>query len=451
MKGFFRYLAGMITSSRFCFGIIFLILVLTPEVDAQSGFKILHYTETSGYDHNTRQVSLAMLQNLGLNHGFTVDNDTDGSSFDSLSTLLQYAVVVFASTSGDNILTASQRSNFESYINAGGSFAGIHSASDTYRHSTADGVNTGTWDWYAELLGASVQQYPYNHVSGTPLYELSKVGTHSSTGSLPDPWAKNEEYYYWENGYYNPGNIPVLEVEQTVGPNGQVNSYDGIRPISWYRHLPGGGRSFYTALGHASANYTNDQYFISHIRDAVLWAAKVSVGGTIMTPDSQFIQSAVVSITGHNSLAVSTGMDGSYIFDATKKGNYTVAPSKSNDVVTVNGISIADILLVRAHILNNQKLSSPFKIIAADVNGSSTVTAADILQLHRIILGIDSTFTGGKLWEFVNSDYVFPSPDVPFPFDPVRTYNQLSSNQTNQNFIGIKLGDVDGSWDAGLP
>lgn len=442
----------MINHSIFFFGIIFLSFILTAtKADAQSVFKILHYTETSGFDHNTRQASLAMLQDLGIIYGFTVDDDSDGSSFDSLSTLQQYAAVVFASTSGDNILTASQRANFESYINGGGSFVGIHSASDTYRHSTADGSNTGTWDWYGELLGASVQQYPYYHVSGTPLYELSKVGTHPSTGSLPDPWAKNEEYYYWENGYFNPDNITVLEVEQTIGPNGQVNSYDGIRPISWYRHLPGGGRSFYTALGHASNNYTNDQNFISHIRDAVLWAAKFSVGGTIMTPDSQFIKTATVSISGHNSLTISTSIDGSYIFDATKEGSYSVAPSKSNDVVTGNGISIADMLLIRAHILNNQKLPSPYKIIAADVNGSGTVSAADILRMHRIILGIDSTFPGGKLWEFVSSDYVFPNPDVPFPFVSVRTYNKISSNQTNQNFIGIKLGDVDGSWDAGIP
>ncbi len=102
---------------------------------------------------------------------------------------------------------------------------------------------------------------------------MHKVGAHSSTGNLPEPWQKNEEYYYWENGYYNEDNVAVLEVEQTTGPNGQVNSYDSVRPMSWYKVLPSGGRSFYTALGHAADNYMNDQNFINHVRDALLWCA----------------------------------------------------------------------------------------------------------------------------------------------------------------------------------
>ena len=45
-------------------------------------------------------------------------------------------------------------------MNNGGGYLGIHAASDTYRHSTANGSSTGTWDWYAEMAGASVQEGP---------------------------------------------------------------------------------------------------------------------------------------------------------------------------------------------------------------------------------------------------------------------------------------------------
>jgi len=244
-------------------------------LSAQPAFKILHYTETSGHDHGTRQVSLQLFQALGAMYNFQVDDDNDGSGFNSLSNLQQYAIVVFSNTSGNAILTPAQQTNFENYINGGGSLLGIHAASDTYRHSTANGANTGGWDWYAQTLGASVQENP-NHVSGTPLYNLHKIGQHASTDNLPEPWAKNEEYYYWENGYYNSANTAVLEVEQTIGPNNQVNSYDSARPMSWYRNLGGGGKVFYTALGHATSNYTSDQLFIAHIRDAIFWMVGVS-------------------------------------------------------------------------------------------------------------------------------------------------------------------------------
>jgi type 1 glutamine amidotransferase len=162
-------------------------------------------------------------------------------------------------------------------VNAGGHVLGIHAASDTYRHSTANGANTGTWDFYAELIGASVQQGP-NHVDGTPPYALSHIGMHASTANLPDPWVKHEEYYYWEGGFFAPGNQVVLEVEATIGPNGQVNSYDAPRPVSWYRVLPTGTRVFYTALGHATSDYTDDALFRQHIGDALLWSLNGTTG-----------------------------------------------------------------------------------------------------------------------------------------------------------------------------
>ena len=36
----------------------------------------------------------------------------------------------------------------------------------------------------------------------------------------------------------------------------------------------------------------------------------------------------------------------------------------------------------------------------------------------------------------------------PFPFDSVRTYDNLNTDTVNQNFIGIKLGDVNNTWDV---
>jgi type 1 glutamine amidotransferase len=202
------------------------------------GQNVLHYTETSGFDHDTRDVSLSMFEAIAAEHGLVVTSDNDGSSFSSLATLQQFDAVIFSNTSGDDLLDAMQRTNFEAYIAGGGNVMGIHAVTDTYRHSTANGSNTGTWDFYAELIGASVQ---------------------------------NEEYYYWEGGYYRDDNNPVLQVEQTVGPNGEVNSYDAPRPMSWYRELQEGGRVFYTALGHASENYTDDVLFRQHIENALLW------------------------------------------------------------------------------------------------------------------------------------------------------------------------------------
>lgn len=246
--------------------LIMVLFLAIPFCSSSQDFKVLHYSETSGYDHGTRNNSYTMFQEIGQNHGFTVDHDQTGKKFNSIDSLQQYEVVVFANTSGDAILNATQRDNFEAYMQSGGALIGIHAGSDTYRHSTANGGNTGTWDWYAETLGASVQRSP-SHTSANYNGTMDTIGNHATTDNVPDPWQKVEEYYYWENGYYNPANNVVLKARST----GQ-QSYDAARPISWYRYPSKGGKVFYTALGHANSNYTNNMNFRNHIRDAVLWA-----------------------------------------------------------------------------------------------------------------------------------------------------------------------------------
>lgn len=256
--------------------IVLALLVVAASASAQST-RVLHFTRTSGYDHNTRAVSNAMLQSIAVLMDISVDDDATGDPFNSLAALGQYSAIIFANTSGNAILDAQQRANFEQWVANGGHVMGIHAASDTYRHSTANGGSTGAWDFYPELIGGSVQENP-NHVSGTPEYAMEHVTPHPSLVVLPDPWVKNEEYYYWEGGYYDPGNVELLRVEETIGPNGLVNSYDAPRPMCWVRMLPNGSRVFYTALGHAQSNYTADITFMLHIMDGLKWLLGIDFG-----------------------------------------------------------------------------------------------------------------------------------------------------------------------------
>jgi uncharacterized protein len=255
-----------------------LILILTILVTPLQAQRFLHFTKTSGWDHQTRAVSYTMFQGIADELEVVVDDDATGDAFDDTASLAQYSVIVFSNTSGNDILTEAQRGNFEQWVNNGGHVLGIHAASDTYRHSTANGNNTGTWDFYPELLGASVQENP-NHVSGTPTFTMQRLGAHPSIYNIPDQWEKAEEYYYWEGGYFAEFNTEVLVVEETVGPNGLVNSYDAPRPMSWYRFLPqSNSRVFYTALGHAPENFTSDTLFRAHVRDALGWLLEGTTG-----------------------------------------------------------------------------------------------------------------------------------------------------------------------------
>ena len=249
------------------FFLIFLVLLPFGLPAQQPAIRILHYTETTGYDHNTRNQSATMFQSWAVEMKYAVTSDDEGDEFNSLENLLTYAVVIFSNTSGNSGLSASQRANFEAYIAAGGSYLGIHAASDTYRHGSSNGGSKGTWDWYAETVaGASVQQSP-NHTS----QNHQNTMTHSQAGhpilaSLPDPWNKTEEYYYWEKGFLAEGFTELLRVGSTGS-----NSHDAPRMMAHCRELPGGGRSFYTALGHAGSNFSGNEQFRALIKDALQW------------------------------------------------------------------------------------------------------------------------------------------------------------------------------------
>jgi hypothetical protein len=138
-------------------------------------------------------------------------------------------------------------------------------------------------------------------------------------------------------------------------------------------------------------------------------------------------------------------------------GNYTIRPTKNNDITKANGLNATDALFVQRHILNTSKLNNAYKIIAADVNGDKLVNATDVLRIKRLILGTDTTFTKGtginkvdRLWEFVDSAYQFPDTTNPFPFKDSISFTNLTSSKINQTFIGVKLGDVNDSWNPAV-
>jgi len=172
----------------------------------------------------------------------------------------------------------------------------------------------------------------------------------------------------------------------------------------------------------------------------------ITLSGNIMTETGIPVTSVSISLTGTNTAGDTTSAAGNYELPAEQGGDYTITPSKSNDVNTINGISTNDILLLRRHILGIQPLASPYKIIAGDVNFSNGVSTGDIILMRSVILAITAAFPNGKLWTFVPHDYSFSNPQSPFPFPGSRTYSNITESLAGQDFIAMKLGDVNNSW-----
>ena len=119
----------------------------SPEPTA-APMRILVFTRTSGWRHDSIPVAIDTLRELGAEAGLQVEHSEDPARFDA-GTLARYRAVVFANTTLD-VLDASQQQAFERFVGAGGGYIGIHSAADTEYD----------WPWYGELVGAWFDSHP---------------------------------------------------------------------------------------------------------------------------------------------------------------------------------------------------------------------------------------------------------------------------------------------------
>jgi len=127
---------------------------------------------------------------------------------------------------------------------------------------------------------------------------------------------------------------------------------------------------------------------------------------------------------------------------------YTVKPIRNDD--HLNGVSTADIVKIQKHILGQAQITSPYKLIAADVNASGTVTAADISEIRKLILGVIPEFGKVQSWTFVPDTYTFADPTKPFNAPRTAVIKPILVKDYNQNFMAIKMGDLTGNAKAGL-
>lgn len=183
---------------------------------------------------------------------------------------------------------------------------------------------------------------------------------------------------------------------------------------------------------------------------AVCSAAPAQVAGWLKTASGEGLQDATLTLTGHalpgGQSSTLSKTQGDFAFPAVPTGaDYRLTPSKNDD--PLNGISTFDLSLLNQHIIGLKPLDSPYKIIAADVNNSRSVTTFDILELRKLILGIYTELPDNTSWRFVDADYIFPNPSNPFQeiFPEYRQLPALSADAIHEHFIAIKTGDLNGN------
>jgi type 1 glutamine amidotransferase len=217
-----------------------------------SADRILVFTRTTGYRHDSIPHGVDAFRALGDGLGLAVDATEDP---DALAAALDGCrAVVFLSTSGE-VLTPGSREALRAYAAGGGAFVGVHAATTTEYD----------WPWYGELVGARFERHPELQ----PGVAVVEDRDHPATAHLDAAWPFTDEWYDFRASPRGRVRVLVSADESTYEGGGMGEDH----PLAWC-HENTGGRSFYTALGHNPESYA-DPAFRRHLLGGLAWAARL--------------------------------------------------------------------------------------------------------------------------------------------------------------------------------
>lgn len=211
------------------------------------GGRILVFTRTKGFRHDSIPVGVRCLRELAAEQGLEVDQTEDPARF-TPEELARFRCVVFLSTTG-NVLEDPQEKAFQEWMEGGGTFLGVHAATDTEYN----------WPWYGKMVGA----YFSNHPKVQPATQVVADAAHPSTAHLPARWRRTDEWYNFRG--FEPDLHVLLRLDETSYKGGA----NGDHPSAWCKPV-GRGRMFYTAGGHTKESYAEPE-FRAHLAGALRW------------------------------------------------------------------------------------------------------------------------------------------------------------------------------------
>ncbi len=186
------------------------------------------------------------------------------------------------------------------------------------------------------------------------------------------------------------------------------------------------------------------------IVDTMAMASGFILSGDIYTYYNEPVDQVLVTLESQlpeYPVQQTTLEDGQYAFDNNPGGaDYVVSAQRTDDVT--NGISTLDLVLISRHIVGLETFENPYQLIASDVNNDARVSAVDLSELKRVILGISEEFRNQDSWVFVEEDFQFFDALSPWPFTDNITIRDLDAHMQDEDFIGVKLGDVNESASA---
>lgn len=221
--------------------------------------RVLVFAYTTGYVHESGPAAVEALKAIGQKAGYQVDVSSDPEVF-APDKLAPYKALVLVSNSTDpkkpesEWFVGAKRDALQGFLKAGKGVVGVHAAADSHYH----------WPWYGQMIGGYFERHP----KGTPKGVTKVVDAkHPATAKLPTTITRNDEWYYYKD--FNPEVRVLITVDPaSIGETGEADV--NPNPLVWC-HEFGGGRVFYSGLGHTSESYS-EPYIVNILTGGLAYA-----------------------------------------------------------------------------------------------------------------------------------------------------------------------------------
>src|SRR5271170_4554268 len=240
---------------------------------------VLVIGETKGFEHDSVPAAMAAIYDMGKESGLwdtTMRTDTELITKKDLKrntkNLDYFDVLIFASTTGELDLDASQKQDMMSFIKDDGKgFVGIHAALDT----------NYTWPEYGEMIGGWFDQHPWGTFNAPIINEDSDF---PAVRHFPKAFVKYDEIYQPKEWSRDKVNV-LLSLDPTkldYANNPRVHRTDHDFAVAWSKSY-GKGRVFYSTLGHTEESW-EDPDVLKMYFEAIKWALGMTDGSTASHP-----------------------------------------------------------------------------------------------------------------------------------------------------------------------
>lgn len=222
-----------------------------PALPALSRPAILVLYKTSGYIHTEAiPAANALFTELARQRGYSI-YITDNGAIINPKDLDKFDVVIWNNNTG-SILSEVQQQSFRHWLESGGKWLGLHSASD----------NHFSWPWYVdEVIGAH-----FNGATRIPSQPRAKLvfelSGHPVLAGMPKSLWLNDEFYSFSNSPR--ATVDVLaSIDESTYIDGQGWMANKLRmgdhPMIWSRKVAN-GTVVYSAIGHRAETYAIPEY-----------------------------------------------------------------------------------------------------------------------------------------------------------------------------------------------